>query len=382
VRCVRLEVLVGALDRASLSANSSRGDLFLKKYDYLVFIGRFQPFHNGHLRVINEALEKAEHVIILVGSANRARSPRNPFTFEEREGMIAVALGAWANRAAILPLRDSPYNDQAWVSDVQRLVEQVTGAFGDPDNPDDSIGLIGFSKDHTSYYLKMFPTWGSEAVTSQHGTLNSTDIRADYLRRASILPGSHLCPRSVRDFLEVFSWSPEFKLLVDEAEFYSEYKAFWGRPPFPVFINCVDAVVTQSGHILLVERARCPGKGLLALPGGHVERTESFADAVVRELKEETRISDARGEIPPAMLASFIDAQKTRLFDDPNRSERGRVVTQAYLFDLPGRERLFQVRGGDDAASASWYALGSLRSSELYEDHAAIIEEMTGVRLD
>ena len=40
------------------------------QYDYLVFIGRFQPFHLGHKSVVDEALKLAENVIMLIGSAN------------------------------------------------------------------------------------------------------------------------------------------------------------------------------------------------------------------------------------------------------------------------------------------------------------------------
>jgi bifunctional NMN adenylyltransferase/nudix hydrolase len=118
------------------------------------------------------------------------------------------------------------------------------------------------------------------------------------------------------------------------------------------------------------------------LPGGHVDPGERFRDAAIRELKEETRIADARGEIPPGMLGSFIVDEKTRLFDDPHRSERGRVVTQAFLFELPARKQLFAVRGDDDAASARWRELGALRADEFFEDHAAIIHEMTGATLE
>lgn len=49
-----------------------------KHYKYLVFIGRFQPFHSGHKAVIDEALKRADEVIMLIGSANLPRSLRNP----------------------------------------------------------------------------------------------------------------------------------------------------------------------------------------------------------------------------------------------------------------------------------------------------------------
>ena len=59
-----------------------------KEFNYLVFIGRFQPFHLGHKNIIDVALIDAENVIVLVGSSNVARCHRNPFTFDERKGMI------------------------------------------------------------------------------------------------------------------------------------------------------------------------------------------------------------------------------------------------------------------------------------------------------
>ena len=94
-------------------------------------------------------------------------------------------------------------------------------------------------------------------------------------------------------------------------------------------------MVVQSGHILLVERGRMPGKGLLALPGGFVDASERIRDAAIRELREETGIADTKGSIPPAMLASFIEDSRTRIFDAPSRSLRGRIVTHAFLFRLP-----------------------------------------------
>lgn len=48
------------------------------EFDFLVFIGRFQPFHKGHAKVLRQALESASQVIILAGSAHQPRSTRNP----------------------------------------------------------------------------------------------------------------------------------------------------------------------------------------------------------------------------------------------------------------------------------------------------------------
>ena len=58
------------------------------KYDLMVYIGRFQPFHNGHVKTIERASKLARRVIVLVGSHKTARSVRNPFTSAERFEMI------------------------------------------------------------------------------------------------------------------------------------------------------------------------------------------------------------------------------------------------------------------------------------------------------
>ena len=57
-------------------------------FDYLVFIGRFQPFHLAHMQTIKIALEQSENVILALGSAQNERNTKNPFLASEREEMI------------------------------------------------------------------------------------------------------------------------------------------------------------------------------------------------------------------------------------------------------------------------------------------------------
>jgi bifunctional NMN adenylyltransferase/nudix hydrolase len=115
---------------------------------------------------------------------------------------------------------------------------------------------------------------------------------------------------------------------------------------------------------------------LLALPGGFVEADERIREAAIRELREETGIADSKGQIPPAMLASFIEDSRTHVFDAPYRSLRGRIITHAFLFRLPDRRKLFRVKGADDAAHASWHRIGDLTPQMFFEDHWSIIEQM------
>ena len=358
-----------------------------KKFDILVFIGRFQPFHLGHKSIVDRALQQADSVLLFVGSANVSRSVKNPFTYEERCDMITACYPdeTSADRLRIRPLNDVLYNDTAWIASVQASVmaEALAAANGDASVhlhglKDFRIGLIGHMKDSTGYYQKMFPEWASLDVQHSYGTFGSTHIRNDYFRPSPMLPNA-ICPEPVVDWLHDFRLTPEFAGLVEEKNYIDDYREQWKSAPYPPVFVTVDAVVIQSGHILLVERGEQPGRGLKALPGGFVNQDERLRAAAIRELREETRISDAKGELPPAMLGSFIEDRKTRVFDNPDRSGRGRTITHAYLFNCPERKKLFRVSGADDARHAAWYELGTLDPREFFEDHWAIIQEMTGV---
>jgi bifunctional NMN adenylyltransferase/nudix hydrolase len=351
----------------------------MSDFDFGVFIGRFQPLHAGHEHVIRQTLDQVDRLIVLIGSASTARDCRNPFTFEERKAMFACTFEREIadGRLILEGIEDHLYADTAWCADVQRTVKAAVLREGNHGGPalhglaDFRVCLAGYGKDRTSYYLKLFPEWGNVQVDSQYGTFSSTDVRNQFFQRIPAIPASVLSP-GVAAWLAQFQMTDTFRDLLAESEYLAAYPKQWGKGPFVT----ADAVVVQSGHILLVRRGGLPGRGLLALPGGFVNHNETIRDAAIRELKEETRIADLKGEIPPAMLASFIDDTKTRVFDDPNRSLRGRIITSAFLFRLPERRVLFEVKGGDDAAHAEWYRLGDLSPNEFFEDHWSIITQM------
>lgn len=355
--------------------------LTMKDFDFLIMIGRVQPFHDGHQRILAEAMRRAKHAIMLIGSANASRSTRNPFTYEERAEMIRRCFPDEVrdDKLIVAPIDDYPYNDQQWLAHVQRTVQDIVLHYGNGGAKfrlsgmnDFRVGLIGFSKDGTSYYLKKFPQWGSVNV-KQEVVYNATNIRDAYFRHAPTLPRD-IAPDPVVEYLKAFMSTPEFRDLVEEQKFIEDYKKAWEDSPHPPSFNTVDAVVIQSGHVLLIRRGRSPGRGLLALPGGFINKDETVMEAVVRELKEETQIADHRGEIPPAKLRSLIKSQ--RLFDAPHRDPRGRVYSHAHLFELPDWDGLFEVKGADDAAEALWMPLGTLDPRQMFLDHYHIVHEM------
>ncbi len=345
-----------------------------KKRDALVFIGRFQPFHNGHKAVIDAALEQAHEVVVVVGSSFAARNIRNPFTFEERKAMIEACFtepqhftyeGAQGrvktSRVKVVPVSDYPYDDNKWVNAIQRIVDATV-----PNAKD--VGLIGHSKDSTSYYLNIFPRWKNHVEVPNIDGINATDIRNALF--GNVLDGPKL-PYDVEQLLMKFTSNKAWSTLQQEYHMVQKYKQSWKAAPFPPTFMTVDAVVVQSGHILLVERGDAPGKGLWALPGGFLNQEETMLDGAIRELKEETKI-----KVPVPVLKGSIKASKT--FDAPNRSVRGRTITQAFFIDL-GVGELPKVKGSDDAAKAFWVPFKDVKQEKMFEDHFHIIDNFINI---
>ena len=95
------------------------------KYPIALFIGRFQPFHNGHVWEVEEGLKRAEKVIIGIGSSN-ITDESNPWDQRVRHEMIDLvrAERAWGDKiVAIVDLPDT--TDAQWVKNVVREVEKL-----------------------------------------------------------------------------------------------------------------------------------------------------------------------------------------------------------------------------------------------------------------
>jgi bifunctional NMN adenylyltransferase/nudix hydrolase len=96
---------------------------FAMTYDIAVLIGRFQPFHLGHLHLVEEALRRAKRLLILLGSHRCAPDICNPWSSEERQEMIDAVLSAeQRERVCFVPLRDHLYSDNLWLAEVQQKV--------------------------------------------------------------------------------------------------------------------------------------------------------------------------------------------------------------------------------------------------------------------
>lgn len=318
----------------------------------LTYIGRFQLLHNGQVEVIKQALEQADHLLILVGSSNRSPDIRNPFSFEERAGVLQQLVEEeWLQgRVTIKALPDTVYGN-GWYQQVINRIEGVVEEYGFKGG----IGLIGHDKDATSYYLKHFPQFGF-VQQPHYGKLNSSDFRRQLFLDGVVDPED--VPSATLSFLDQWCLTYEFFRLRDEYFFVENYQSTWPDRIYPA----ADAVVTGGGKILVIRRGRNPGKGMIALPGGFIEPGERFFDAALRELQEETSIDTSK----------LVYTGEYGLFDDPQRDVRRRITSNAFHFHVADESLpLPKVEARDDADDAFWMPIDEFLEDprRIFSDH-------------
>ncbi|WP_233218592.1 adenylyltransferase/cytidyltransferase family protein [Deinococcus arcticus] len=228
-----------------------------------MYIGRFQPPHAAHLHTMRAALASHGQLLVLLGSANLARSHKNPWTAAERARLIRRALAAQGVPRRGLHLRPLPdeFDAARWAARVRAEVEGVARLTGAAE-----VVLTGFEKDASSAYLRWFPEWRLSPVPAR-GALNATALRAALFEGRALADWT---PIPVAAFLQAFRAGPAFARL--QAEFQAvqaEQAALRGSDPrhevLRLFVDHAGAGGTA--RIWLGRRPGPIGAGLLALPG-------------------------------------------------------------------------------------------------------------------
>jgi bifunctional NMN adenylyltransferase/nudix hydrolase len=339
-----------------------------------IFIGRFQPLHNGHIEIINKMIQEVDHPVIIVGSASGPRTPLNPFTFQERVKMLQDVFG---KQITIYGADDYKYQDNDWLVRINTIIDTVK-RFHSVESED--VAIYGYRKDDSSQYLGWFPAYKYKEVVGQSAQLNSTNIRemmfCPYFKPANITIEEACRKAGVNEktCVDICKYYNEdwYGQLRNEFEYIKAYKKqsqFVSLPFKPIFV-AVDALVVCGGNILLIRRGGRLGNNLIAIPGGFLNHDESIHTGLFRELKEETKI-----DVPPAVLKNSL--KHTEVFDDPRRSMRGRTITHCGLIVLQ-EKTLPKVKGSDDAKEAFWVPINQLDSYKnmFFEDHYFIIKKM------
>lgn len=326
-----------------------------------IVIGRFQPVTDFHVsEIFRPAIEQSDTVLVILGSASRARTARDPFREDWVQDMIEDAtrdIGLSQFKLRFAGVRDYWYSETKWLTEVQRVVSQVETEIGE----ECEITLYGAEGSRYDF-LDSFPQWErhiSEASPPDFDILSNIYENQREWRRYV----SH------KNYETIDAWllSNAGRRITEEHHYLEKYKAATQTGRYPIVFQTVDNVVVYKGNVLLVQRRSRPGKGLWALPGGFLEAHESLYDSAVRELREETKL-----KVKPEWL---VDKET---FDAPQRSLRGRTITRAFLWKIPDWRDVPQVRASSDAAKAKWFPIAKVRmmADQLFEDHLDIIEDM------
>ena len=142
-----------------------------------IFIGRFQPLHNGHLNIIKQALNENEFVIIIIGSKNK-NDDRNPYSYETRKEFIMTSI---TDKKIVVDGLDDFCDDKRWCDELNRVI--VKNIFFDLDKC--KFRLYGPQKDEsTKKYIDYVITnsiiheyINSEIYEHKDVTLDATLIR-------------------------------------------------------------------------------------------------------------------------------------------------------------------------------------------------------------
>jgi bifunctional NMN adenylyltransferase/nudix hydrolase len=165
-------------------------------YEICICIGRFQPFHWGHLALVHAALAQGQRVIILLGSDQSSSPQRNPWTAAEREHMIRANFGPVDNgRMNCLPVRDCPTFED-WSAQIHRQVATVTV-------PTDRVAILSTHPQGNQFFRQYFPHWTYVEKVRQPG-LQATDIRRAYFQGAPEQSYQDQVPAGTLAFLQTF----------------------------------------------------------------------------------------------------------------------------------------------------------------------------------
>jgi bifunctional NMN adenylyltransferase/nudix hydrolase len=163
----------------------------------LLFIGRFQPFHIGHMQLVMEGLRRAERLVIGLGSSGVVNE-KNFLGDGQRMVCIIDSLPLHLrSRVSFIALTDYPQSDQDWANQVRRHMKD-RGEWG----------LFGRNKDASTFYLKLFPEVPLVEAKGPFLPLDATVVRNMFrCKDYDFMPAiKHLVPIGTACVLERIRW--------------------------------------------------------------------------------------------------------------------------------------------------------------------------------
>lgn len=321
-----------------------------------VIIGTFQPFHNGHKELVEYALANAEHIHIIIRDMDEKIGIHKLWETSETVQLICKCFPNILNRISFHTVSKPKYNEVSWTNKLLKIIDTIDEpiVFGKYKN----AALIQLINEYNIPFERFNNTFN----------ITSDTIRMCFLSGISRDELSQYVPNPILKGFDNLIGSQRLGNILADNKFAKDY-AESAKKYTPFFVTA-DAILIHHNRVLLVTRGKNPGMGLRAFPGGFVDHNERTYDAALRELTEETCIN-----IPVYELKKrFV---KTKSYDDPKRSLRGRVITHAYLFDvsdIPLDKIKFDA--ADDAAEVHWFNISDINSKIMFEDHYDILMDI------
>lgn len=334
-----------------------------------VYIGRFQPIHNGHMAIIEKTtkmMKENDSFTIIIGSADQERTIRNPLTIEERKKTIEIATEGMPVK--IDTINDSPYDYDEW---IRQLAAKLFGyhCFWHH-STFENITIVGM--EGVEEYVKRLNnivgkgTCKSIVFTEQDTNINihSTKIRENTDAWFNDL----FMPTKVVDYLR--SITPDFVDIIKNINKVADDYAKSCNVKYNTCFMTVDNVVYTADKVLLIRRK---DNGKYAIPGGFAEPYQTMKQNALRELEEETSLTlnDVILDKEPIL----IDAP----FRDPRSSKKVNLISMVYSWNCKNPDN---VKAADDAADAMWVdfkEISNMRPSEFHADHKKIICKVLGI---
>lgn len=322
--------------------------------DVGIVIGRFQPFHKGHEYLIKEAVKENDYVIVLIGSAKKARDIKNPWTVEERAIMlnnIALYNDIRETQIRYAGIEDF-YDDDKWLKQVQAKIRPYV-------TKEDNVTLYGYKKDDSSYYLELFPSWKFKETYNEKYDIDATTVR-EYLFHDTLI--DDILPVGVLRYIKNWIRSEEFSQLKEEFKYIQEYKKKFKDLQYEPVFTTVDAVITYKGKVFIMERTAEPGNHLLCLPGGFINNNKKLIDNMIDIVENKTKIR----------ITDKNWIKDVKVIDDPKRSLRGRIITHIFKVEIPTQYKL----NIDGNFKGQWMDFDDIElyEDQFFEDHALILK--------
>lgn len=306
-----------------------------------IIMSNFQGLHDIPDCPMRDAVMKVTrdhdvtHVIIL--ESDRATSTLSPYSREERETVLRTLTDP--SVTTITPIA-SPRYDADWArrlltTEVSRLLEA---------SPPGSLTVYAPDGREASWLKDEHPDWHIAIDGRLQDDVSTSDLPAR---------------------------------LDEEIQNVKRVREVYGQGPHMT----ADAICTWKDCVLLIRRGNPPFKGLLAIPGGIVDKGEAYKDAAIRELAEETTIGGTETPLSPHRLENDFLQSGPFSFDGEDRDPRGAYHSHVFHFDFSDLPEPVHVFAADDARSAEWVPLSELHPEDLAFDHYDILCSVLGIRL-